>query len=318
MKSLMVMALAAMMLASPKTQKNVIKDENPFIIDTDFDCDVDDIAAVRIATQLDREGTIDLQGVMLCTKGSEKALHGLLSDDGYHNMKIGTSAVDFQGKSTYWEVLEPFSQTKMKAADAVRMYKYILYRCENKVTIVTTGYLTNIEALLRDKDGFNLVKEKVKAIYITGGAGYDNNLSHLDHPYARQATRYVIDRCPCDLVFISGEVSNKFNCGGTIVKEFPGDIMAKAFVAYGNYWNQDMTLGRYAWDPFTVYVAAYGPERTMTTLTDTTIVYNTKDGTAQYVDKKPYNAKYVDTIATNTAWYTQELDLILVRRYLSE
>lgn len=308
-----LIGLAVLLSTTP--QKNINKDENPFIVDTDFACDCDDIAAVRIATQLDREGVIDLQAVMLCTSGTEKALHGLLVEDGYPNMKIGLSANNREEGCAYTEVLESYSKGKMKTADAVRLYKYVLYRSENKVKIVTTGYLTNIYELLRDKTGYKLIKEKVDTIYVTGGVGYDNNMSAFKE--ASEATRYIVENCPCEIVFFNGEIGSSFKCGGATFKNHPNDPLSQSFAAYSQYWNGwDITDGRWAWDPFTVYVAAYGYDKTMTRIIPSKATYSTTYKTIDhdYKTKNP-NCYVVELMSSNLEWYTQELDRILERRY---
>ena len=171
-----------------KESKYTDFDEKPFIVDLDFCSDVDDACAVRVATTLDKMGVVDLKAMMLCTTGENNidALNGLLNYDGYSYLRIGLSALDIPETSPYWNTLAKYRAPKISTTPSVKLYRQILVDCKNPVTIVTTGYLTNIAELMKskpdeisDKSGIELINENVKALYITGGSypdGYDNNL----------------------------------------------------------------------------------------------------------------------------------------------
>ena len=77
------------------------------IIDLDYNSDVDDTAALRVAAILDRMGRIRLKAAMASTGGDKvcKALHAQLSYDGYGSVPIGKAVQDVPGGSPYWDDL---------------------------------------------------------------------------------------------------------------------------------------------------------------------------------------------------------------------
>lgn len=231
--------------------------QNPIILDMDFCTDVDDAVSVRMATTLDDMGVCTLMAVGLCTTSNDgsdiniRAVHGLLSYDGYGEVPIGKAHIEEPDSSPYWGVCSGYSSANPNVFDAVELYKDVLRTCYNKVTIVTTGYLTNIQCLLEDAEGYNLVRDNCERIVITGGtfpSGWDNNFGYTAN--AAKSVRYVEEHSPVQLVYVPNDVGGKFTAGGLIQKLSPDDVLSKALSAYGV---QD---GRAAWDPTAVFVAA--------------------------------------------------------------
>lgn len=236
---------------------------NPVIIDLDMCGDVDDVVAVRAATTLDSMHvcTIEAMGLAITSpRGNHeevKALHGLLSYDGYSNIPIGIDSVNYNKEeySVYWDSLIKFSTTEPISKDAVTLYKEVLKKCYNKVTIITTGYLTNIQKLLEDKEGYELVKNNCQRLVIMGGSfedNWDNNFGY--YTGAAEAVSYVNDNCPCDILYVPNNVANEFNAGGIIQRSNPNDPVALALKDHGA---ED---GRVAWDPFTVLIGVLPEE----------------------------------------------------------
>lgn len=229
---------------------------NPIILDMDFCTDVDDAVAVRMATVLDSAGVGTLKAVGLCTTDEDgnnmnvKAVHGILSYAGYKDIPIGTAHVEEPDNSPYWDVCASYSDGEINAEDAVELYKEVLSSCANPVTIVTTGYVTNIEHLLRDEEGYELVAENCAKIVITGGtylAGWDNNFGYTSN--AANAIKYVDENAPCEIVYVANDVGGPFTAGGIIQESNPEDPVAKALSAWGT------DSGRAAWDPTAVFIA---------------------------------------------------------------
>ena len=248
-----VMALSSSILSF---QTNTYKDisANPVILDMDFSTDVDDAVAVRVATLLDKSGACTLKAVGLCTVdplGKDRninAMHTILAYDGYGNIPVGTpSKKDMEG-SRYWDVIQSSSVVNTK--DSVALYKEILSNCINPVTIITTGYLNNIQALLEDPEGYSLMSSNCKKLVITGGAfprGNDHNFDHTET--AKASSEYVNKNCPCTIVYVPNDVGGDFYVGKVIQTNYPNDPVAKAL----NAWGSD-NIGRTAWDPISVFV----------------------------------------------------------------
>lgn len=224
------------------------------IIDADMSTDVDDVAAVRIAQELEYQGLCDIIGFAYCSKNPSgnniKAAEGLFDYAGLTDVPVAKAAVSYEygGNGDYWGVLWQYKTTDHPVYDnAVNMYKEVLSSHNGKIRIVTTGFLTNIKELLKDPEGYELVKNKVDAIYVAGGE-YDGlcyNLSYDDTRIA--ATDYVARNCPVPLYFTM-DVLGAIRCGGHLTKidTYDSDILSKAYAQFGledgqNYGNCDGT-----------------------------------------------------------------------------
>lgn len=266
---------------------------NPIILDMDFCTDVDDAVSVRMATILDAAHVGTLKAVGLCTtseKGDNlniKAVHGILCSDGYNNIPIGKAHVSEPDTSPYWEVCSTYSQGDINSKDAVELYKEVLESCANPVTIVTTGYLTNIEYLLRDEEGFELVKNNCKRIVITGGhypSGWDNNFGFTSN--ASKAVDYVNENAPCELVYVANDVGGPFTAGGIIQKNSPDDVISKALYAFGT------DNGRAAWDPTAVLIAFLPDDVSNFDYKNVTVEFYS-NGEHVYTDSEEYTGRLV-------------------------
>lgn len=231
-----------------------VKQDNspiPYILDMDFSSDVDDVCALRVADVLDKKNIISLKAVGLSVKGDKiaSAAEGLLDYDKKCNVPVGICTADVYDTSPYWNILETYKTTEHLKRDAVELYKDVLRNNEN-VVIVTTGYTYNIENLLRDEEGYNLVKDKCKAIYVQGGSyptGWDSNFSVFDN--ASSSVRYVSKNCPVKLYFIANDVGNAYTIGEYLQRDYPDDPVSKSIFAYGE------EKGRAGWDPTAVWVS---------------------------------------------------------------
>ena len=79
------------------------------------------------------------------------------------------------------------------------------------------------------------------------GVGTENNFARA--PRSRKASAYLLEHCPCPIVFLGWEV------GAPVISGRPGDIpddtdpLRMAFIAHGS------TNGRSSWDPMLVLLA---------------------------------------------------------------
>jgi hypothetical protein len=240
-------------------QTNEYKDvsANPIIVDVDMSTDVDDTVAIRMATVLDDLDVCSLKAVGICTTDSSdrnlpaRAVQGILEYKGYSNVKVGYAHYDENDESSYWDVCSSYADTGYTYEDAVDIYKDVLSSCVNPVTIITTGYLNNIEALLQDKEGYELVKNNCSRIVITGGTyptGWDNNFGYTNR--AKESIAYVNENAPCEIVYVANDVGGPFTAGSIIQKNDSNDPVAKALAAWGT------DDGRAAWDPTAVLIGA--------------------------------------------------------------
>lgn len=259
--------MAATMLTAPlslydfETGKYSDMSYNPVIVDLDFCGDVDDAVAIRMATTLDSMHVCTLKAIGLCTTDPSgnhsevKAAHGLLSYDGYADIPIGTDMIGYkESYSKYWDAIKSYSTTDPVTKPAVELYKNVLDKSYNKVTIITTGYLTNIEALLKDSKGKELVESKCEKIVITGGSKdkWDNNFAASNE--AVEAVKYVNENSPVPLIYVPQEVAGDVLSGGIVQQKNPEDPLSKALSAWGT------NSGRASWDPCAVLIGCLPEE----------------------------------------------------------
>lgn len=227
---------------------------NNIILDLDFSTDVDDAVAVRVSDILAKQGNCNIKAIGLCTVdplGQDrniKCIDAILDVDGMENVAIGKSSKNDIEGSRYWDAIN-WSDGNYVAIDAKELYKQIL-RDNDNVTIITTGYLNNIQALLEDEEGFNLVATKCNKIVITGGdwqRGSDHNFNGTE--IAKESSHYVDRNAPCKLVYVPNDIGGDFCVGAYLQKNHPDDIISKALYSWGSDgW------GRTAWDPIVCYI----------------------------------------------------------------
>lgn len=234
------------------------------IVDLDMCTDVDDACALRVATALDDENVIDLVGVTLSVTGPNnvEAARGMLLFDGKPDVPIGRSVVDNEPhESPYWDLMAEYDDGKAEVMDAVSLYRKILAESDSRVDIVTTGYVTNLEYLLKsgpdeysDLNGTELVRQKVGQLYVvatTYPKGHCNNV-HVTHA-ARKAADYINKHWPLPILFSTNDVGGRTMCGGGLqaIDTERKDIVTRSLDAFGT------GNGRAAWDPFGVWIGAY-------------------------------------------------------------
>ena len=250
------------------------------ILDMDYASDVDDVAAMRVAAQMHRFRRIELKAVMLSVpfEDAAKALHGQLRYEGLRSMPIGVSGPSAGVTSPFWDkfIEKYYDSTGFDKRDSVELYKEILRDCASrneKVRIVTTGFLVNIEKLLRDSEGYSLVDQCVEDIWITGGSfpgqGMDYNFYISEE--TRVAAKYVFENSPVELVYSVGQMvsdggGRNVLCGGTIygMDSSDTDPIRVAYKAYEQAGGADLSKGHMSWDPMCVWAASLSNGETQT------------------------------------------------------
>ncbi|MBR5419515.1 MAG: nucleoside hydrolase, partial [Lachnospiraceae bacterium] len=302
------------------------------ILDMDFSTDVDDVVALRIATQLHKSGRINLLAVMSSVQGEDvcKAMHALLGYDGLPDVPIGMSVKDVPSNSPYWQAFieEYYDEDGYSTKDSVSLYKQKIRECAargEKVRIVTTGFLVNIEELLRDEPGYELVKEHVDAIWIVGGA-YPNHGTDYNFWYTEDSIRaaiYVNDNCPVKLVYSTDQTAGQGNdhnenraikCGKYLTEKDPSgkDPVNLAFRRYESYYGVRIDDGHIAWDPMCVWAAALTREECRIKLSEVnTVIY--EDGSNTFTPGPNPLRKIIARTSEDFDWYETQLDAWIYR-----
>lgn len=292
------------------------------IVDVDMCTDVDDACALRIATALDDDGIIDLKGVAFSVNGPNnlEALRGFLLHDGNPDVLIGKSSVDnIPEESPYWDLMASYSDGNIGDLDAVKMYRKILSESRTPVDIVTTGYTTNIECLLKSGpdeysplSGLELVKRKCGQLYVVGATypeGRCNNIWFA--PAARTAADYISKNWPFPILFFTNDVGGRLECGAGLqaVDINHNDIVTKALDAFGT------DNGRWAWDPFGVWCAAYACGKiNRLGFKRVDIHIDTETGQNTFTDANNGKHFVIYPLCDNKGYYNSMMDHLLIKK----
>lgn len=299
------------------------KPKRPLILDMDLSSDVDDLCALSIACTLDKMGVFDLKGVMYSI-GTENdmnisALNGfLINVQGLNNVLVGKCENEYIGDSPYWNDMGGCGDNRTNVDMVTRQYRKILANSTEKVDIVTTGYVENLMYLLKsqaddisEKSGLELVTEKVGQLYVVGGAypsGIDNNFIII--PDSMVGADYISVNWPYPIVYLTSNVGGKLVCGKYLQQL---DRDNKYNVTRGLY-SFGTGVGRAAWDPFGVFVCAFGNNKDIgqVDFIRTDITVNPMNGVNSFSDNE--NGRHFRVVCTNENkdYYNRLMDSFLI------
>lgn len=256
------------------------------IFDTDIGGDCDDVLALDVLLSAYRAGECELLGVTYCAKAhnAPACIYAICRQHGFKNIPIGRVPItekDMYNQDVYATVLAeefPYAEAPRydTAYDAVKLLRKLLAENEN-VTLVVTGYLTNIAALLKtepdeysDMTGIELVRNRVSEIAAMAGAFcHINGINPpkdcitedgtlLPHPEWNikldiPAAQFVFDNAPCPIVLSPYEVGMGMLTGKPMREHGEGKVPdSMAYTVHGSI------NGRDSWDPATAMYGVYG------------------------------------------------------------
>jgi len=153
------------------------------------------------------------------------------------------------------------------AEDAIVLYRKILAaQPDNSVTIITVGFLTNLDNLLKSQpdkysplDGMALVKKKVAKLVSMAGKFPSGNEFNIDrHP---EASKNVFENWPTPVVFSGFEIGEKIKCGLPLIhNEHIKNSPVKDVFRISIPMAAEDSAGRMSWDETAVLVAVLGSE----------------------------------------------------------
>lgn len=250
-------------------QSEITNTEPPVkvIYETDMCLDVDDVGALAVLHGLQNEKKVNLLGVCY----NEVHPLGASVIDAINtwynrgNIPIGIymnydqafkdpDPSDYFTRERYFDLdnmpHDPFDNI---VGCAIAVYKHILKNeTDNSVVIISVGFLNNLYDLLKDPEGYALVKSKVKLLAVMGGLK-DDDFNFTRHSLVDQ-TQYVIENWPGRLV-ITDEGSQMIT-GETLTATTPVNNPVRR--AYELEWEQGPNVGRSSWDQVPVLYAVYG------------------------------------------------------------
>ncbi|HEX4373516.1 MAG TPA: nucleoside hydrolase [Puia sp.] len=248
----------------------------PIIFDSDMGPDYDDVGAIAMLHAFADNGDAKILATMASTKYECVACVFSVFNNYFkrNEIPIGVpkgNAVMLRDVQHWTDSISAKYPHKINsnddAEDAVELYRKILSaQPAHSVTIVTTGFLTNLSALLKtgkDKysglDGKSLVAEKVKQLVCMAGRfpeGYEFNVDK-DIP----ASQNVFDNWPTNIIFSGFEIGMKIKVGLPLIhnEEIKNSPVKDVFRISIPLAKED-SLGRMSWDETAVFIAVKGFE----------------------------------------------------------
>lgn len=240
------------------------------ILDTDIGPDVDDAGAVAVLHALADAGECTILGMMVSARGSTETwgapcLDAMNTFYGRPDIPIGVNrrAAPAFGSRYNYEVAQEFPQdlgTGANAWDTVDLYRKLLSEQANgSVTIVSIGFLSNLEDLLRSGpdqwsalNGKDLVAQKVRLWSCMGGrfpSGSEFNFNRH-----ASASQYVVQEWPTRAVFSGYEIGSTIYTGFGLRSVPSPNPIKRAYERYNGLNN------RQSWDQTAVLYAVRGAQ----------------------------------------------------------
>lgn len=165
-----------------------------------------------------------------------------------------------------------------EAPDAVSVYRKILSEQPDKsVTVVTVGFLTNLNNLLKSgSDNFSqltgkeLVEKKVKNLVSMAGwfpKGREFNI-YIDSA----ASQYVFENWPGKVTFTGFETGKEIKTGLRLINSSISNSPVKDVFRISIPLSEEDKSGRMSWDETAVLIAVYGTDRFFNTVSGTILI----------------------------------------------
>lgn len=272
-KRLILLVLLLPLIACAHQKQNII-------FETDMGNDVDDALALRMLYNYQKEGKVNLLAISINKNGTSPVEFTDIMNTwyGFKRIPIGkitngavceNDAVNYatkvcemknaKGKPRFKRSVKDYSNIP-EATDLYR--KIIAKQADQSVTIISTGFSTNLQRLLQTKGdsyspltGVELVQKKVKRLVMMGGSFVGNHNPEYNILKDVSAASAVFSNWPTAIV------TSPFEVGADIL--FPGSVIENIGVttnpmaaAYASYLK--MPYDRPTWDLTAVLYAVEG------------------------------------------------------------
>jgi len=245
------------------------------IFDTDLGPDYDDVGAIAFLHAMADSGKVEILATVASNKHElvAPAISVLNYYFGKPEIEIGVpkSAGANLGSSQHWadSIVAKYPH-KIKDTndwnDAVSVYrKSLSSQPDNSITIVTVGFLTNLNNLLKSGpdefsplNGTELVKQKVKILVSMAGKfpkGREFNV-HIDSA----ASDYVFNNWPGEIIFTGFEIGWEIRTGLKLISSDINNSPVKDVFRISIPLSEEDKYGRMSWDETAVLIGVYGTE----------------------------------------------------------
>ena len=242
------------------------------IFDTDLGCDCDDVGALCLLLSAEKRGLCELAAVTISSPYSTAAAcaGAILAQYGRQDVPIGALCSPREAYYPHGDiysegVAEAFPCDSKPASDAVSIIRAVLAGADERVTLLATGPLPNINAFLSsgpDKisplDGVTLAMTKLEEIVIMGGwfepfEGVEMPKPEFNIVNDIPGAVGVFEKSPVPVTALPFEAGLRVYSGGEMVKKYGREKPSSlAYIIHGS------GNGRDSWDPATALYTVYG------------------------------------------------------------
>lgn len=234
-----------------------------FILDTDWWTDCDDAVALRLLCNAHKNKEIELVGINInaCMPYSVPSVDVFTRDCGL-DIPIGIdhSAVNFMGEPSYQKHLAetgtPLRQN-CDVPDGVDFYRGLLAEAaDDSIEILSIGFTQVLAGLIHSPEGMDLVKNKVKHLWIMAGKWDEDGGREYNFYKNAMTCRSGSELCknwPTQITFLGFEVGESVKSGGKLLD---GDLLKQVMIDHGS------VNGRSSWDPMLALLAVTGDPET--------------------------------------------------------
>lgn len=277
--------------------------------DSDLGPDYDDVGALAFLHAMADSGKVEILATVASNKNELVApsIDVINTYFGRSGLPVGapkTNGVDL-GSSQHWadSIVAKYPhkiKSTSESPDAVTLYRQLLSKQpDHSVTIVTVGFLTNLNNLMKSKGdsispltGMELLTNKVKRLVSMAGmfpGGREFNV-FMDST----ASKYVYENWPGEVIFSGFEIGSKIHTGLRLIHSDIKNSPVKDVFRISIPLSPEDKDGRMSWDETAVMIAVYGTDGYFDTVRGKIIVnengsnswVNSDDGKQFYVKEK--------------------------------
>lgn len=249
---------------------NICSAQEKIIFDTDIGPDWDDVGATAVLHALADSGEAEILAMMV-SSGGYSATWGPPCLDAFNTfydrpeipIGVGIGGPDM-GSAYNRQIAEEFPQDlgTENAWDAVELYRKILSEePDSSVVIVTVGFITNLEDLLKSEadsysslNGIELVEQKVKH-WICMGGGFPSSGGEFNFNRDPSATKFTVENWPKPALFSGYEIGAPIQTGAKLALTSETNPIRRAYELAGGY----VGATRSSWDQTAVLAAIRDP-----------------------------------------------------------
>jgi pyrimidine-specific ribonucleoside hydrolase len=315
MKRLPVLFLPMLFIfgSCSNSPKDTLSKPVKIIFDSDLGPDYDDVGALAFLHAMADSGKAEILATLSSNKDELVAPSIEVINTWFGRPGIPLGAPKSPGVSinspNHWAdtLVARYPHTVKSTSDvpdAVEVYRKILTaQPDSSVTVVTVGFLTNLNNLLKSQpdnisplNGRELVSKKVKNLVSMAGRfpeGKEFNV-YLDST----ASAFVFSNWPGEITFTGWEIGSKILTGLRLMKSDIRNSPVKDVFSISIPMSEEDRNGRMSWDETAVLIGVYGTNGFFDTVRGQIVVNpdgsntweNNPQGTHQYViQKMPVN-----------------------------